>query len=226
MDGVNWDQLFSSDQLVLGSKFGPQEIVLSMVITFLIAMFIYYVYKFTYSGVLYSKSFNITLVMTALIVNVIMIGISGNIVLSLGMLGALSIVRFRTAVKDPRDTAFIFWAITIGIINGVAFYDLAVISTLFIALILIVLSKMSVLEPPYVVVMAHKGTDNTEIAKVLSKHCKQVKMRSDAVRGDEHEQIAEVKLRGDVSKGLLEDLRNLKGMAKCILLSSTGELAD
>ncbi len=226
MDGINLDQLFNSDQLILGTPFGAAEIVLSLAITFLIAMFIYFVYKYTYAGVLYSKSFNITLVMTALIVNVIMIGISGNIVLSLGMLGALSIVRFRTAVKDPRDTAFIFWAITVGIVNGVAFYDLAIISTLFIAVILVVMSKMAVLEPPYVVVMAHKGADGSEIEKVLDRHCKKVKMRSDAVRGDEHEQIAEVKLRKGGSKLLMDDLKVVKGMGKCILLSSSGEIAE
>jgi len=129
MENLDISQLLNIDQL---SSFSAVDILISLAITFTVSMFIFFVYKQTYSGVLYSKNFNITIVMTSLIVNMIMIGISGNIVLSLGMVGALSIVRFRTAVKDPKDTAFLFWAITVGIVNGVAFYELTLISSLFI----------------------------------------------------------------------------------------------
>ncbi len=114
MNPTDLSQLFDSNQLLLDSSLGSLQILISLSATFVMAMFVYWVYKKTYNGVLYSKNFNITLVMVAIAINAIVIGISGNLMLSLGMIGALSIIRFRTAVKDPRDTAFIFWAITIG----------------------------------------------------------------------------------------------------------------
>ena len=141
MNGTDLSQFFSLDKLMIESTQSVIQIFLSLCITFIIAMFIYWVYKKTYNGVLYSKNFNMTLVMTALIVNALMIGISGNLVLSLGLVGALSIVRFRTAVKDPKDTAFIFWAISVGVINGVGFFELSIMVTLFISLVLFVLSR-------------------------------------------------------------------------------------
>lgn len=226
MNGINLDQLFNADQLMLGTQFGMQQIVLSLFITFLIAMFIYFVYRYTYAGVLYSKNFNITLVMAALIVNMIMIGISGNIVLSLGMLGALSIVRFRTAVKDPKDTAFIFWAISVGIVNGVGFYDLAIVSTIFIAVVLVFLSKTAALQVPYVLVMNHKGLKEGELDAALKKYCKNFHVRSDARRDGGQEKVVELKVKKGMSDELVDAVKKLHGMDKVILLSAGGEIAE
>ena len=126
-------QIIESTAAFSSTAMSSLQILLSLSVTFLMAMFIYFVYKRTYNGVLYSQNFNITLVMTAIAINSIVIGISGNLMLSLGMVGALSIIRFRTAIKDPRDTAFIFWSIMVGIANGVAFYQLSLIASVFIA---------------------------------------------------------------------------------------------
>jgi len=116
-------------------------ILINLAAAFAIVMFIYFIYRVTFSGVLYSKNFNITLVIVSLVTTAAVIVISSNIVLALGMVGALSIVRFRMAVKDPKDVGFLFWAITNGIICGISAYSLAVISALFIGLVIFLLSK-------------------------------------------------------------------------------------
>ena len=115
-----------TSKLQFGITLTAADIIISLTITFLTALFIYLIYKKTYSGVLYSHDFNITLIIVSMVVAVIMIGISRNLALSLGLIGALSIVRFRNAVKDPKDVTFLFWAISVGIVNGVQFYKLSI----------------------------------------------------------------------------------------------------
>lgn len=226
MENLDISELFSSDQLSIGSSFGAIEIFLSLTITFAVAMFIYYVYKQTYNGVLYSKNYNITIVMTALIVNMIMIGISGNIVLSLGMVGALSIVRFRTAIKDPKDTAFIFWAITVGIINGVAFYELTIIASLFIAAVLFFFSQKSIIDPAYVLILKYRGDISETIEENLDEYCNKFYTRSDTRDGDSIEKVVEVRIKKNSQEELLNALRNVHGVEKSILLASNGDIAE
>lgn len=226
MENFDISELFNSDQLAIASNFGAIEIFISLTITFAIAMFIFFVYKKTYSGVLYSKNYNVTIVMTALIVNMIMIGISGNIVLSLGMVGALSIVRFRTAIKDPKDTAFIFWAISIGIINGVAFYELAIISSLFIAAVLFFLSQKVSLQPAYVLIVKYSTDISNSIEENLDKYCNKYYTRSDTRDGDTVEKVVEVRIKEDSQEALLSTIRELPGIEKCMLLASNGDIAE
>ena len=114
-----------------------QNIIINMVVAFVIGMLIYATYKSTHSGVVYSARFNISLVMTVLVTTTVMCVIGNNISLSLGMVGALSIVRFRTAIKDPRDTIYIFWAVAVGVCCGVSNYLIALIGTVFIVLFLV-----------------------------------------------------------------------------------------
>ena len=101
------------------------DIGMSLVLTFIIALGIFWIYKRTFRGVLYTHSFNVSLVMISLVTSLVIMTISTNLILSLGMVGALSIVRFRTAVKDPLDIVFMFWAIAVGIANGAMQFKLA-----------------------------------------------------------------------------------------------------
>lgn len=226
MNGTDLSQLFNFDKFVVGSAFGPLQILLSLSITFLMAMFVYYIYKKTYTGVLYSKNFNLTLVMTALTVNAIIIGISGNIILSLGMVGALSIVRFRTAVKDPKDTAFIFWALTIGVINGVGYYELSLISSLFIAAVMVILSRTASYETSYMLIIKYADDVYTKIEASLKKDFQQYFIRSDSRKGDLTEKVIEVKLKNNNAEPALQTLRSTKGVESCVLLASNGEFAE
>ena len=226
MNGVDLSQLFNLDKLLLESAFNPLQIALSLSVTFLMAVFIYIVYKKTYNGVLYSKNFNTTLIITALTVNAIMIGISGNIILSLGMVGALSIIRFRTAVKDPKDTAFLFWAITVGVINGVAYYELSLMASLFIAVVLFVLSRRATFEPAYVLIIKYTDGNYEEIEEVIREFFSYSFVRSDSHKKDLIEKVIEVKVDPSKQEEALKTIREIEGVENCILLASNGDLSE
>jgi len=226
MNGIDLSSLFDFDQILLESAFNPLQIFLSLLITFLMAIFIYFVYKKTYNGVLYSKNFNLTLIMTAITVDAIMIGISGNIILSLGMVGALSIVRFRTAVKDPKDTAFLFWAITVGVINGVAYYELSLIASLFIALVLVFLSRTNTYEPSYMLIIKYSEGAYEKVEPLLEKYFKSFFVRSDTRRGEMTEKVIEIKMAVNTQEDALKEIRSINGMESCVLLASNGEFSE
>ncbi len=229
MNGINLSELLALDKLLIDTSFSSLQILLSLSMTFLMAMFIYFVYKKTYNGVLYSKNFNITLVISALAINAIIIGISGNLILSLGLVGALSIVRFRTAVKDPRDTAFMFWAITIGVVNGVAYYELSILASIFIAGVIAVLSRKASFEPTYMLILHYTGPEAyAKIQDILSdtNSIKRFFVRSDMYKDDHTEKVVEVKFKADTQETVLANIRAITGVQQCTLLASNGEFAE
>lgn len=229
MNGINLSELLAVDQLLIGTSFSSLQILLSLTMTFLMAMFIYFVYKKTYNGVLYSKNYNITLVISALAINAIIIGISGNLILSLGLVGALSIVRFRTAVKDPRDTAFMFWAITIGVVNGVAYYQLSILASIFIAVVIAILSRRASFEPTYMLILRYHGQETYEHVYDTLKDTKLIKrffIRSDIQKAEGTEKVIEVKFLPETQEQVLTRLRSLSGVSTCTLLASNGEFAE
>lgn len=117
------------------------NILINLSMSFLVGMFIFFIYKKTYQGVLYQRSFNISLVLASTVTAMIIMTISGNLILSLGMVGALSIVRFRTPVKDSMDLIFLFWAISAGIANGVGYYNIAIVGSVMIAIFMLILTR-------------------------------------------------------------------------------------
>lgn len=125
------------------------NILINLSMSFFVGMFIFFIYKKTYQGVLYQHSFNISLVLASSVTAMIIMTISGNLILSLGMVGALSIVRFRTPVKDSMDLVFLFWAISAGIANGVGYYNISIVGSLMIAIFMLILGNIG------------KGTPNT-----------------------------------------------------------------
>ncbi len=120
-----------------------ERVILSLTISFAIGLFLFFMYRKTFTGVIYNRAFNISIVLTALIVTLVVIPISSNVALSLGTIGALSIIRFRTAVKDPKDIVFMFWAIAVGILSGAGLYIVAIIGTPMIGLFLFILSGVN-----------------------------------------------------------------------------------
>ena len=117
------------------------NIVTNVLMSFLVGMFIFYLYRKTFHGVLYQLSFNVSLVLACTVTSLMIMTISGNLILSLGMVGALSIVRFRTPIKDSMDLVFLFWAITVGIANGVGYYNISIVGSVMIAIFLLLLNK-------------------------------------------------------------------------------------
>ena len=201
-------------------------ILINLAVAFALAMFIYFIYKITFSGVLYSKSFNVTLVLVSMVTTAVVMVISSNIVLALGMVGALSIVRFRMAVKDPKDVGFIFWAITSGIICGISAYTLGVISALVIGIIMFVLSKRIRIIDPYLLIVDYKDSNTKEIEAILKKYAVLYKLRSKIIDSSKSQIIMEVKIKEARIQEMLNEMKGLKDLIYLKLVSYEGDLEE
>jgi len=223
-ENLNIADLITS--LQFGTTITSADIVISLVITFITSLFIFYIYKKTYSGVLYSREFNVTLIIVSLVVSVIMIGISRNLALSLGLIGALSIVRFRNAVKDPKDVTFIFWSISVGIVNGVQFYKLSITSSIFIGIVLLLLSRNVTFKEPYVMVLKYTALDYKTLDSILQKYCQKYKLRSTTLQDNLNEKTIEVMVKKAKEDSLLKEVKNLQGMKQVMMFTYTGKLSE
>lgn len=201
------------------------EVFAGMACAALLGMFIYWVYKKTYSGVLYSKNFNVTIVLVTTVTAMIMMIIGSNLALSLGMVGALSIVRFRTALKDPKDIAYLFWGITAGLSCGAGIYIIGIVGSLFIAVLLFLFSKNVYSETIYLVVIRGRKLNLDGIEKILHTHCKKYRLKMQNVIDDRMEVTFEVRLLSDKDCGLIDELRNLDGSLNVNLVSFDGEIS-
>ncbi len=230
METITFQKLIDSiglDNIVqINTALNIWMILINMAVAFVLALFIYFIYKITFTGVLYSKSFNITLILVSLVTTAVVMVISSNIVLALGMVGALSIVRFRMAVKDPKDIGFVFWAITNGIICGTSAYSLAVISVLFIGLVVFVLSKRIKFIEPYLLIIEYKSPDIQDIEGILKKYTILYKLRSKIIDSQKSQIIMEIKIKKDKTQVLLNEIKDLKDLNLVKLVSYEGDLEE
>ena len=203
------------------------NILINLAVSCALAFFIYFIYKKTYTGVMYNKNFNITLVMTSLIVTAIMMTISGNLALSLGMVGALSIIRFRTAIKDPKDVTFLFWAVSVGIINGVAFYKLSIALSVFIGAVAIFMSKkLPIIQQPYILIIKYNSLNMDMLDKVLAKHSSRFRVRNMSLSKEKGEKTIELRVKKNHEHLMLKEINAIKGVKKVILFTHEGELTE
>ncbi|OYD06768.1 DUF4956 domain-containing protein [Paludifilum halophilum] len=221
---INWSDILNTDVLSnFNSDISLIQIGITLSISFLLGLFIYTLYKRVFSGVLYSKNFNITLVGLAMITSLVIMAIGSNLVLSLGMVGALSIVRFRTPIKDPTDLIFLFWALAAGIVTGAGFYSLAILGSILIGIVLFIFMKKSSFETPYLLVVNFKG-DETE--KVIYEKLKNAVNRFDvkqkSVTAEEIEVTFEVRLKG-AEPSFVNNVSAIKGVENAILISYNGD---
>lgn len=206
---------------------GTQDLTLSRVlitlsVAFAIGLFIYFIYKKTFNGVLYSRNFNISLVMISMVTALIILPITSNLTLSLGMVGALSIVRFRTAVKEPIDTVYMFWAIAVGITTGAGFYYVAISGSLLIGIILLFLSLTKVKgTTPYLLVIHHDHQSVQEVARALRQLPKH-KLKSKTVTRDGVELTVEVQLK-DGTTSYINRFLQIHGVKDAALVSYQGD---
>ncbi len=154
------------------------QIAAGLLVALLLALCIYFVYRKTYSGVMYSKDFNITVLMLSLITTFIIMIIGSNLALSLGMVGALSIIRFRTAVKNSRDAAFLFWSIGVGLSCGTGVYTIGIIGSVVIGAVLLIFNKISLSERnPYLLVVNGQKIDHEKLEDFLKANCQRFVLR-------------------------------------------------
>ncbi|MDD3369195.1 MAG: DUF4956 domain-containing protein [Lachnospiraceae bacterium] len=200
------------------------KIVFVLCMAMILAAVVFITYRLTYTGVSYNSRFNATNVIILLITTVIMLMIGSNIAISLGMVGALSIVRYRTAIKDPHDTVYIFWSIVEGLCVGAQIYKLAVISTLFIALVLIGFSFYTRIFRKYlIVVRGNAALDPETVKQCIDSKYKKVQLRSVNTTESRTEMIYEVALTGELDVSLVTELRKMENVAGANWLLETGE---
>lgn len=197
------------------------DITLSLLVAFICSLYILYIYRKTFTGVVYNRSLVLTIVMLALVTAMIIRTINSNLSLSLGMVGALSIVRFRTAIKEPVDTAFMFWGITAGIMSGAGLYLIAVAGTLVLGVLFYSLYTYNVkAKSQYLLVVTYKSTIEEELAEILKDVKKTLKSKSTAGT-DYLEATYEVELEnGEIINTLLKT----KGVRNASLITYQNEI--
>ena len=221
----SFSDIFKSNFLENVSAVSVLDMALTILLAFGIGLFIFYVYKKTYRGVMYSSSFGTTLIALTMITSQVILAVTSNVVLSLGMVGALSIVRFRTAIKEPLDIAFLFWSIAAGIILAAGMIPLAVIGSVVIGLILLFFVNRKPHKNPYIVVLSCADHAAEQAAtETLQAHVERCVVKSKSARQGLTELNLEVRLRDD-NTDFVNELAALPGVNSAVLVSFNGEYA-
>jgi len=219
------------EQEVLFSLFGGidtftiERIIFNIIVATLLGLFIYFVYKKTFSGVMYSQNFNVTIVMICIITSIVMMLIGKNLSLSLGLVGSLSIIRFRTAIKDPRDIGFIFWAITVGLAAGTNEFVVAIIGSIMIALILFIFNRVIYIDYCYLLVLKGTEIQSEEIAKILKEYKIPFKLKMKNTNSFFMEITYEISLKSVSEDVVIKTFRGLEGMEEVHIVSYNGEVS-
>lgn len=196
------------------------DIFLHLALSLLMGIGIFFTYKKTFQGVLYQKSFNVSLVAITMILTFLIMIIKGNLVLSLGLLGALSIVRFRTPLKDPLDLVFVFWAIAIGIANGIGFFHVSIITSIFVAGTLFVMLRLKEADQNYLLILHLTARDfEQKIIEIVGNAVEHYQLKSKTINAGGVEIILEVKLKNHDS-GFINQISNESSVSKATLIAA------
>ncbi|WFA08007.1 DUF4956 domain-containing protein [Tissierella sp. Yu-01] len=220
---MTFKDIFKSSFLEKAVEFSILDVTIAMLLAFAIGLFIFYVYKKTFAGVMYSASFGVSIMAMTLITTFIILAVTSNIILSLGMVGALSIVRFRTAVKEPLDIAFLFWAISVGIVIGAGLIPLGIIGSIFIGIVLLVFVNKKSSDTPYIIILNLEDdkAENDCMMKIKSMTKKSL-IKAKTVSKSCIELTVEVRLL-DMSAKILNELNTINGVNNACLVSYNGE---
>lgn len=220
---TTFNDIFKSSFLENTTSFSISDTLIAMLFSFVIGLFIMVIYKKTFKGVMYSNSFSISLIALTLITTLIILAVTSNVILSLGMVGALSIVRFRTAIKEPLDIAFLFWSIAVGIVLGAGLIPLAVIGSIFIGIVLVLFVNKDTKDNPYILVV-NLDDDTTEktVLNYVEEKCKNFVVKSKTVSSSGVEFTLEIRLK-DMSTSFVNTISNINGVRNAVLVSYNGD---
>ena len=220
---MTFQDIFKSSFLENITSISILDMVLAMFLAFGIGMFIFLIYKKTFSGVMYSSSFGVTLVALTMISTLVILAVTSNVVLSLGMVGALSIVRFRTAIKEPLDIAFLFWSIAVGIVLAAGMIPLAVFGSVIIGIILLVSANRKSHVNPYIVVIRCDGHDSEiKVTEFLKKQVQRMAIKSKTAQRGAIELNAEIRMK-DENTDFINILSEMNGVTSAVLVSYNGD---
>lgn len=201
-----------------------RDVTILMSMAVVLGIYLFFVYRITTANTFYSKSFNVSLILMCVITAGIIIAIQNSVIVSLGMVGALSIVRFRTAVKDPLDLIFMFWSISIGIICGAGMLGLALILSLAATVLILVFNRLPDMRKSMILIInAENNSYAEEIYQTINKYDKSSNVKSRNLTKESADFIIEVRLKD--SEGLLNELNNIKGVVSVSLVAHKGDAA-
>ena len=204
-------------------SFNAPKMAISLIVALLLGAVIYMVYSKFYVGVIFSRSFAVTLVGMTLLTCMVTLAISTNIVISLGMVGALSIVRFRTAIKDPMDLVFMFWSISIGIICGAGLYEVALVTSVAVTVFILVLDMIPVSKAPMMLVINSSQMDGEQqILDIVGKYSKSYKVKSRNLSKGRLDMVVELRVKDE--SALVSEVAALEGMIGASLIAHDGEV--
>lgn len=220
---MTFQDIFKSSFLENVTAISVFDMVMALTLAFAVGLFIFYIYKKTYSGVMYSSSFGVTLIALTMISTLVILAVTSNVVLSLGMVGALSIVRFRTAIKEPLDIAFLFWSIAAGIVLAAGLLPLALFGSLFIGAMLLLFANQKPHCNPYIVVLQCSDHAAEEAAtSFLKQSTKRCVVKSKSAQKGMVELNLEVRLKED-NTDFVNQLADMNGVHSAVLVSYNGD---
>jgi len=199
------------------------DMTLAISLAFMLGIFIFWIYKKTYTGVMYSSSFGVALIALCMISTIVILAVTSNVVLSLGMVGALSIVRFRTAIKDPMDIVFLFWSIAVGIVLAAGIIPLAVFGSVFVGLILYIFASKKTFDKPYIL-LVHCENQEVEqrVSQMLTASVKKLSLKSKSVTKGSIELNFEIRIKDDAFI-FVNAIADIEGVANTVLVSYNGD---
>ena len=221
---MSFDDIFKSSFLENVASVSILDMAVALILSFGIGLFIFMVYKKTFAGVMYSSSFGVTLVALTMITTLVILAVTSNVVLSLGMVGALSIVRFRTAIKDPMDLMFLFWSISVGIICGAGVAQIAVILSVAMTVGLLVLNQLPVAKAPMILVVNTTSAEAEDaVCQAVSRYAKHFSVKSRNITAGSLDLVLE--LRTVEGKALVRAVNAVEGVQSVSLMSHDGEVS-
>lgn len=220
---MTFQDIFKSSFLENVTSVSLFDMALAMILAFALGMFIFLIYKKTFAGVMYSSSFGVTLVALTMISTLVILAVTSNVVLSLGMVGALSIVRFRTAIKEPLDIAFLFWSIAVGIVLAAGMIPLAVFGSVAIGIFLLIFVNRKSHVNPYIVVLRCQDHDSeTAAVDFLKKQVQRMTVKSKTAQRGAIELNLEVRMK-DENTDFINILSEMAGVTSAVLVSYNGD---
>lgn len=220
---MSFQDIFKSSFLENVTEFSLLDTCIGLAVALLVGLFIFMIYKKTLTGVLYSDDFALTLVGLSLVTTLVIMAVTSNVVLSLGMVGALSIVRFRTAIKEPVEIVFLFWSLAVGIVIGAGMIPLAIIGSAIIGVILLLFANRKIRKQPYILVVSCKDeAAEQRITEILAKAVEYYTVKSKTVNAAGIEFTAELRTK-DAETAFVNRITELEGVGNATLVSYNGE---
>lgn len=220
---MTFNDIFKSNFTEQINGVNTLDMVIALVLALLVGMFIFFVYKKTYNGVMYSSTFGVTLVAITMITTIVILAVTSNVVLSLGMVGALSIVRFRTAIKEPLDIAFLFWSIAVGIILGAGLIPMAVFGSVIIGAVLYILANRKSYMNPYILIIDCDSHDaEVRVKEFLKGKVKKMVVKSKKAQKGSVELNLEIRMKED-DTDFINQVAEMSGVYSAVLVSYNGD---